>query len=663
MTTQRDPRYDFSGGIQTTTTWQLRKPNEVEDAINGRFDSVIGAIVRRPGYTAKGAVLGSGKRGLGLHEAKWDSGSKIIAGVNKSDDTETLLRIYDNSGATWSTLTNPAAIDPDTKLQFIDSLGETYVAGKSTSTNDRMTLLNITSTPTVSYTRSLLNAPKARFIARYGASLYAINCEVDGTVYANRAYKSSPALGVVTFIQGDQDIFTGSALAVDSVRYLKAGMAIDVYTAGTETKYADITITSVDKAADTISYSASSTSTFATTDVSTGTDVITVGVNVATGTPVKVTSTTTVPAGLTSGTVYYAINVSSTTIKLATSRTNATAGTAIDITSQGSGTHTLTRGVRFTDNDEIWLDGRKNERYYLWNTDYPTVADADFIEFPPGADSDNEILGWAKTNNRLMLFTKNSTMKWDGQNPVTVYEDVGCISHDTICNIGDWLIWLDAEGKVRARNDATGQEELISRPIWNDLLENVPAANLANAAAGRIGNIYKLCLGTVNGSVLRLCYDFDSNTWAHEQHALSMTKHIRSDIDGSMKLLFLSDAGQMYTDESGTTDNGAAIPLIIKFGRTMNNTEQRKNYHGVYVFGTNVAGAAIQASMDGSNDWYHAGSLTGGLSKVALSGGQKQYSGYDINLMASISTEGEAPQIEAIVYYFNYEEDKFGQPT
>ncbi len=43
-----------------------------------------------------------------------------------------------------------------------------------------------------------------------------------------------------------------------------------------------------------------------------------------------------IPGGLTEGTVYYVIAVSSTSIKLATSLVNALAGTAIDITSQGS---------------------------------------------------------------------------------------------------------------------------------------------------------------------------------------------------------------------------------------------------------------------------------------------------------------------------------------
>lgn len=58
-------------------------------------------------------------------------------------------------------------------------------------------------------------------------------------------------------------------------------------------------------------------------------------------TRVQVSTTTTLPAGLSAATDYYVIRLSDTEIKLATSYANAVAGTAINITSTGTGTHTL----------------------------------------------------------------------------------------------------------------------------------------------------------------------------------------------------------------------------------------------------------------------------------------------------------------------------------
>lgn len=61
-----------------------------------------------------------------------------------------------------------------------------------------------------------------------------------------------------------------------------------------------------------------------------------------TGLKVRGTTTTTLPAGLALSTDYFVIVVSANTFKLASSLANAQAGTAIDITDAGTGTHTLT---------------------------------------------------------------------------------------------------------------------------------------------------------------------------------------------------------------------------------------------------------------------------------------------------------------------------------
>ena len=65
--------------------------------------------------------------------------------------------------------------------------------------------------------------------------------------------------------------------------------------------------------------------------------------NILTGTRVRLTTTTTLPAGLALATDYYVIKVTDSTFKLATSYANAIAGTAINITDAGTGTHTMSR--------------------------------------------------------------------------------------------------------------------------------------------------------------------------------------------------------------------------------------------------------------------------------------------------------------------------------
>lgn len=86
------------------------------------------------------------------------------------------------------------------------------------------------------------------------------------------------------------------------------------------------------------------TESFLAAAVTTATDLITVASNVdrwLTGMRVVASSTGTLPAPLVGATDYYVIRMSATTIKLASSLANALAGTAIDITTAGTGTHML----------------------------------------------------------------------------------------------------------------------------------------------------------------------------------------------------------------------------------------------------------------------------------------------------------------------------------
>lgn len=84
--------------------------------------------------------------------------------------------------------------------------------------------------------------------------------------------------------------------------------------------------------------------TFASGDVNTSNEQITVTANeeLITGRKVQLTTTGTLPTGLSLATDYYIIKVDATHIQLASSLANAVAGTAINITAAGSGTNTAT---------------------------------------------------------------------------------------------------------------------------------------------------------------------------------------------------------------------------------------------------------------------------------------------------------------------------------
>jgi len=90
-----------------------------------------------------------------------------------------------------------------------------------------------------------------------------------------------------------------------------------------------------------------SDATIATGDVHADTDIIDVTIDIPTGARIRFKTTTTLPDPLGVDTIYYAIRVDSTHIKVATTKANAIVGTQIDITDQGTGTHTVQQLVKW----------------------------------------------------------------------------------------------------------------------------------------------------------------------------------------------------------------------------------------------------------------------------------------------------------------------------
>lgn len=103
-------------------------------------------------------------------------------------------------------------------------------------------------------------------------------------------------------------------------------------------------------------------SAFSTFTADAGTDICThSNINLMPYTRVQLTTTTTLPAGLALATDYYVIKVTDLTCQLATSYANAVAGTPIDITDAGTGTHTInTLLPRYTNGAGV--------QAFMWNT-------------------------------------------------------------------------------------------------------------------------------------------------------------------------------------------------------------------------------------------------------------------------------------------------------
>lgn len=649
------PQLDLSGGVQALTSHLLRKRNQVKSSKNAAFNIKIGSAIRRPGYEKVANTIQSGADSLGAGIFKYGQYNKIIVGINDATGTNGTVQYLD-SDSYWKTLISNAPVN--CRFQFLNSLDQFFVAGKVPHINSYMTLTNIDKTLNVSTSRNVYAAPKCKYIAEYGGQLYAINVQVGGITYPDRAYVSSPPLGAITFIQTDQTSILNS-LRVDSVQYLKAGMQIDVYKAGTEAKIVSaLTIVSIDKK-----------------------------------------------------NKRFTFNPTSLTV---------------------------------SDNDEVWLTGTKGTLSYFWNTDYPTNENADFLRVPPSKDESPAFTGWGVHNNRLILFTKNSTLKYDGSNLITVDDSIGCVSHETIQNLGPQLVWLHNTG-VWSYNDNTGQRTLLSRAM-DPYIKAINQVNLIYASAGVVGKAYKLSLGellpldsvttststsstttsTTSSStsststsstststttsptststsstsssisstssstsststsstsqststsstsiststssttttttastkkVTRLVYDYDMNAWWVEQHKREIRFQFNHTMNGYTKPYFTDETGRLFRDETGNLDNFDTIPMEIELGRNNFGTDQLKVYMSVLIDSENARGAVLQYALD-AGPFNTLGQLTDTSTKISIPTKGQLVQAHDINYKIVDNTQGDPTAFNGMSTYFKIE--------
>lgn len=111
-------------------------------------------------------------------------------------------------------------------------------------------------------------------------------------------------------------------------------------------------------------------STFSTFTADASTDICThTNINLMPYTRVRLTTTTTLPGGLATATDYYVIKVTDLTCKFATSYANAVAGTAVNITDAGTGTHSITTLLpRYTNGAGV--------QAFMWNTNATAMGAA-----------------------------------------------------------------------------------------------------------------------------------------------------------------------------------------------------------------------------------------------------------------------------------------------
>lgn len=667
---------EFSGALQLRSTTHIRKPNEVRGAKNTDFWAVLGAMQRRKGAQATKASMPKlplDTRPLGAHIAHFSNIDEIWAAQDDVEDTPTKGVLYRFTGPAaddW------AVIDPTdggiadlvagSEVNMEDDLDEVWVSSYNKANDTIGDPFTVDSSHDPSTQRHLEFAPKGRFYIEFNGAMWAADVLVGSDRYKDRLYKSSGPTGVFAYVRSSTTLAQTQAdpqnyaepLEVDSVRYIKPGMIVDIYQAGTDTKLYTLEVDSVDKALDTVTFIAPDSLTFADTDINVSTNVITItDVDwLTTGTPVTFWQGSSLPAGLTQGAQYYVRRITTTTIKLYNTREDAANDTnPVDITDDGSGTHRITFTPIFGNKDEFWKTGRKGKLSRFWNTDYRTPETSDYLKLPSTLDGNNAITGVGKLTGRMFVFTENAMMRYDGQNFQALRNDVGCISHKTICYYDSFMVWLDAKGNVWIRNDESGEQDVISEPV-QPILESFTREQLKNATAICTDNIFKLYVGDRDGRRLRLVYNFRTNQWADHYYTPEFPEQLEYIYQGSVRAHFFDENGQMWVDDEGTDDDGEVIPWEPYIGDDNFMADEQKSYKGVKIYSRNAKGCKIMVSIDNGQP-LPIGQIENPVQSIMIP--KSIPKGTMINFLFKHAIEGATPRIDKVVVWFNTEEDTF----
>lgn len=634
----RDRLYKSSGPTGAVTF--IRSP-QTDPAAD--FDLIDQVPVMTAASTPAGTVTASTENGTNSGWKAFDGGFTTSSRWLANATTGTLQ--YDFGSGNTKVLTHYTIIGVPT-----DESGETDRAPKTwtfegSNNGSSWTTLN-TQTNVAAWT-----AGEKRTYATSNTTAYRY---YRLNITANQGDGSYVGIAEAEFMSSTVNVDT-LEVEIDSARYIKPGLTIDIYAAGTDTLLYTITPTAVDKINDTFSFIPTYQS-FAPADVNTSTEVITLpsAAEFTTGKPIVFSSSGTLPTGLAAGTTYYAIYVSSTTIKVATSALNASIGSAVDISATGSGVHRVRSSYVFGNKDEIWKSGRKGKLTRFWNTDYRNPEASDYIKLPATLDSVSAITGVGAISNRLFPMTETAMFKFDGQNIIPLRNDVGCVAHRSIAYYDSFMVWLDAKGNIWVRNEEGGSQDIISSAI-EETMALVPDTQLPDASAVCVDDKYKLYLGQVDGRTLRVVYSFRTNQWSVEWWTPKMPVQFEHIYDGDAHPHFFDAVGQMWVDEEGTDDNGNAIAFEVEPGDDPLGADEVKKFIGAKIYTKNAVGTKLFAQVDGS-DWYELGQIQRQVDTISLATLPK---GTLLNFRLSSSLKGDTPRIEKATIWFNKEEDTF----
>ena len=253
-------------------------------------------------------------------------------------------------------------------------------------------------------------------------------------------------------------------------------------------------------------------------------------------------------------------------------------------------------------------------------------------------DDGDVIEGLGDNSGRLLIFKRNSLHRWGGTGEAEeVKGSPGTPSHRSIVNLKNIPItmFLSANPVGIFAYDGVKSTN-ITRGI-QDYLDGISAANLDTAVGWRVGDLYKVYVGTITNTdkdisipnaVIVYNAAGDSLWFESLTHVPQVTTEFVE--SSATNLYFGNDSVNAYQLEYGTQDSTTNYSWYVETGAIFpSGSELNKVFEGVEVIANRGFGTSVQYKIvgdeKGSDDpqWKSIGQLTNNLSSLSISDSPK----------------------------------------
>jgi hypothetical protein len=225
-------------------------------------------------------------------------------------------------------------------------------------------------------------------------------------------------------------------------------------------------------------------------------------------------------------------------------------------------------------------------------------------------DGDN-ITALAKNKVYLIIFKENSMFRYDGTQNATnlrpISWELGAVSQESVVVVENTVFAMSNKGVTMFSGSSP---QIISRPM-QPFIDRINWANKGDICAGVYKDHYLCYIGTLTSALegdsaaltnVVLDYDISQNLWTHHtipDAPMAFGNYVSS---GEKLLSFGESNGEVFTWDSGTTDDGTSIDTNIELVLWPSGPETLDTFQHIHFYGNGDLGDLNwQFAVDGGS--------------------------------------------------------------